>query len=72
MSEPWKACQLQTAHCLDAFRNQHLSETDLTHLGALIEGAKQLRYRITGGQSWPLPAQRNDLPYGFPSALATR
>ena len=23
-----------------------------------------------GGQSWPLPAHRNDLPYGFPAGLA--
>ncbi|MCC7265476.1 MAG: hypothetical protein IT369_23470 [Candidatus Latescibacteria bacterium] len=40
MSESWKACQLQAAHCLDAFRNQRLSETDLTHLGALISSAQ--------------------------------
>jgi hypothetical protein len=29
-------------------------------------------YQVTGGQSWPLPAHRNDLPYGFNPALATR
>ncbi len=26
-------------------------------------------YQVVGGQSWPLPAKRRDLPYGFPQAL---
>ena len=26
-------------------------------------------FRNLGGQSWPLPADRNDTPYGFPSGL---
>ena len=27
-------------------------------------------YRNLGGQSWPLPGNRNELPYGFPEELA--
>ena len=27
-------------------------------------------YQNLGGQSWPLPAHRNDVPYGFPAELA--
>lgn len=27
-------------------------------------------YQALGGQSWPLPAKRSGLPYGFPAALA--
>ena len=29
-------------------------------------------YRNLGGQSWPLPGNRNELPYGFPDELAAR
>ena len=28
-------------------------------------------YQNLGGQSWPLPAHRNDMPYGYPDGLAT-
>ena len=28
-------------------------------------------YQNLGGQSWPLPAHRNDTPYGYPDGLAT-
>jgi hypothetical protein len=27
-------------------------------------------FQVVGGQSWPLPAKRNDTPYGFPEAMA--
>lgn len=27
-------------------------------------------FQVAGGQGWPLPARRNDTPYGFPAALA--
>jgi hypothetical protein len=40
MSDAWKACQLQARHCLDAFRQQRLGETDLAHLNTLIDSAR--------------------------------
>ena len=32
---------------------------------------KHEAYQNLGGQSWPLPAHRNDTPYGYPDGLAT-
>ena len=46
MSDTWKACQLQAEHCLEAFRQQRLSETDLAHLGALLETARPRRQSL--------------------------
>ncbi|MSR81648.1 MAG: hypothetical protein EXS58_01820 [Candidatus Latescibacteria bacterium] len=40
MSDTWKVCKLQAEHCLEAFRQQRLSETDLAHLGTLIVSAQ--------------------------------
>lgn len=46
MSDTWKTCQLQAEHCLEAFRQQRLSEADLSHLNALLESAQPQRQSL--------------------------
>ena len=55
-------------HGSPTFRQQFRDCYDNAHMFLWLSG-KEERIHIVGGQSWPIPARRLDIPYGVPDDL---
>ncbi len=53
-------------HGTPTFRQQFRDCNDTAQLFLWLCGESE-RFHVVGGQSWPIPAQRLDMPYGAPS-----